>query len=144
MIRKVDGIRLPRSATGIYTPVRKCTGDQLALLGDLGVEAGDFVAIAQDYNQCLLNPTDSQVHALPEYAPRPRRGRGRPKGSKNKKAVRHAAEVEQARAAGTYVEPERRRHGRPKGSNDSKPRKRRSDELHQARTEKHGRRPIES
>ena len=122
MIRKVDGIRLLRPATGIYTPVRKCTGDQLALLGDLGVEAGDFVVIAQDYNQRLLNPTDSQVHALPAHAPRPRRGRGRPKGSKNKKAVRRAAEVEQARAAGTYVEP-----GRPKGSNDSKPRKRRSD-----------------
>lgn len=144
MIRKVDGIRPLRPATGIYTPVRKCTGDQLALLGDLGVEAGYFVAIAQDYNQRLLNPTDSQVHALPEYAPRPRRGRGRPKGSKNKKAVRRAVEVEQARAAGTYVEPERRRPGRPKGSNDSKPRKRRSDELHQARTEKQGRRPIES
>jgi hypothetical protein len=65
--------------------VRKCTGDQLALLGDLGVEAGDFVAIAQDYNQRLLNPTDNQVHALSEHAPRPRRGRGRPKGSKDSK-----------------------------------------------------------
>lgn len=113
-------------------------------IAEWSVEAGDFMAIAQAYNQRLLNPTDNKVHALSEHAPRPRRGRGRPKGSKNKKAVRRAAEVEQARDAGTYVEPERRRPGRPKGSNDSKPRKRRSDELHQARTEKQGRRPIES
>jgi len=127
MIRKVDEICLLRSVTGIYTPVRKYTGEQLALLGALGIEADDFVAIAQDYNQRLLNPINSQVHKMPDRAPKPKRGRGRPKGSKNKKTIRREAEVERAKAAGTYVQPERRKPGRPKGSKDSKPRKRRSD-----------------
>jgi hypothetical protein len=127
MLRKVDGIRLLRSVAGIYTPVRKYTGDQLALLSALGVEAEDFAGIAQDYNQRLLNPIHSQKHRLPERKPVHRRGRGRPKGSKNRKTIEREAEVARQKANGTYVEPARRGPGRPKGSKDTRPRKRRSD-----------------
>ena len=120
-------IRLLRSVAGIYTPVRKYTGDQLALLSALGVEAEDFAGIAQDYNQRLLNPIHSQKHRLPERKPVHRRGRGRPKGSKNRKTIEREAEVARQKANGTYVEPARRGPGRPKGSKDTRPRKRRSD-----------------
>lgn len=127
MIRKVDRIHLMLSGSGVYTPVRKYTNDQLALLAAVGIEAEDFVGIACDYNQRLLNPIHSQKHRLPERKPVARRGRGRPKGSRNRKTVEREAEIERQRALGTYVEPVKRRPGRPKGSKDTKPRKRRSD-----------------
>lgn len=127
MIRKVDRIRLLRSAAGIYTPVRKYTGDQAGLLSALGVETEDFVGIAQDFNQRLLNPIHSQKHRLPERKPAHRKGRGRQKGSKNRKTIEREREIERQKAAGTYVEPVKRGPGRPRGSKDTKPRKRRSD-----------------
>lgn len=51
-----------------------------------------------------------------------KRGRGRPKGSKNKATI----ERERAIAAGEIEPPKPKKRGRPKGSKDSKPRKRRS------------------
>jgi hypothetical protein len=127
MLRKVARIRLIRSGSGVYTPVRKYTNDQLALLSALGVGAEDFVGIACDFNQRLLNPIHSQKHRLPEKTTPHRRGRGRAKGSKNRKTLEREAEAERQRALGTYVEPTKRKPGRPKGSKDTKPRKRRSD-----------------
>lgn len=127
MLGKVGRIHLLRSGTGVYTPVRDYTNDELALLSALGVEGEDFVGIACDFNQRILNPIHSQKHRLPEKTPPHRQGRGRVKGSKNRKTLEREAEEERQRALGTYVEPVKRKPGRPKGSKDTKPRKRRSD-----------------
>ena len=127
MIYEMDCIRLLRMATGIYTPTQRYTQDQLALLEELGIDEADIAAIGRDYSQRLLNPYPNHKHEIPKQAPIHRRGRGRVKGSKNKRTIEREAEIERAKAEGTYVEPRKRKPGRPKGSKDSKLRKTRSD-----------------
>ncbi len=50
----------------------------------------------------------------------PKRGPGRPKGSKNKKTLEKERKIQEAKAKGEYVEPEKRGRGRPKGSKNKK------------------------
>ena len=64
-------------------------------------------------------PEGTKAAEVAEAAP-PKRRRGRPKGSKNKKTLEREAEIERQKAAGTYVEPPTRRRGRPKGSKNKK------------------------
>ena len=123
----MDNIWLLRTATGIYTPAQSYTQDQLALLKEFGIDETGIALIARDYSQRLLNPNPNHRHKLPERAPMHRRGRGRVRGSKNKRTIEREAEIERAKAEGTYVEPTKRKPGRPKGSKDTKPRKTRSD-----------------
>lgn len=131
MIRKIDRIALVLKMDGLYCSVYNQSGRQLDLLRYFGIRREDFKVLAEDVNRRMVNPINSQKHRLPSDLPAgqrrkpgrppkkkevpttdsPKRGPGRPKGSKNKKTLeREALEKNMVK----------RKPGRPKGSKNKK------------------------
>jgi hypothetical protein len=95
MIRKMNQIKFLLTQGGIYSFVKNVPGDNANLQNAYSIWAKDFETIARDYNERKNSAISSQVHAMPEHAPREKKHRGRPFGSKNKKTLeREAAEAE--------------------------------------------------
>lgn len=130
MIREIDRVVLVLMTDGLYASVNNLSTRQKDLLSEYGVLPEHFKAFADDVNRRRLNPINSQAHQLPnkgEAAPKrrgrppkkkldeeliltPKRGPGRPKGSKNKKTLEREAKQQ------TTEQLPKRKPGRPKGS----------------------------
>jgi hypothetical protein len=134
MLLEVDRLMLLLNGNGLYSAIHDESSRQKELLASFDILPEDFDSIAGDVNRRLGNPVHSQLRMKPahrvegkrrvgrpagttrktEAAPseeaKPKRGRGRPKGSKNKKTL------EKLNAAATLEAKEKRGPGRPKGS----------------------------
>lgn len=130
MIREIDRVSLVLMTDGLYASVNNLSTRQRRLLSEHGVLPEHLKAFADDVNRRRLNPINSQVHRLPSQGdatarrrgrppgkrpdegapPAPKRGPGRPKGSKNKKTLERESGQQAA------DQPSRRKPGRPKGS----------------------------
>ena len=130
MIREIDRVALVLMTDGLYASVNNLSTRQKDLLAEYGVLPEHFKAFADDVNRRRINPINSQVHQLPgqgepakkrrgrppkkkldeELIPVPKRGPGRPKGSKNKKTLEKEAKQQSAELV------PKRKPGRPKGS----------------------------
>jgi len=135
MIREIDRVVLVLMTDGLYVSVNNLSARQKDLLAEYGVLPEHFKAFADDVNRRRISPINSQVHQLPdqgapakkrrgrppkkkleeELLPVPKRGPGRPKGSKNKKTLDKEAKQQATEQLPT------RKPGRPKGSKN-KPR----------------------
>lgn len=135
MIREIDRVVLVLMTDGLYVSVNNLSARQKDLLAEYGVLPEHFKAFADDVNRRRISPINSQVHQLPdqgasakkrrgrppkkkleeELLPVPKRGPGRPKGSKNKKTLDREAKQQATEQLPT------RKPGRPKGSKN-KPR----------------------
>lgn len=133
MLREIDRIALVLLTDGLYSAVNNQSTRQCELLHALGIESSYFKFFADDVNRRIVNPINSQVRRLPndpaagekkkrgrppkkrvdEDSDKPKRGPGRPKGSKNKKTLAREAEAQEAGEENTQV---KRKPGRPKGS----------------------------
>lgn len=131
MIREIDRVILVLMTDGLYASVNNLSIRQKDLLEEFGIQPKYFKTFADDVNRRRLNPINSQIHHLPEEnqtpqkrrgrppkkkltdeisLPVPKRGPGRPKGSKNKKTLEREA-IQQ-----TSEPLIKRGPGRPKGS----------------------------
>lgn len=129
MIREMNRITFVLMLNNTYKSISNHTARQKQLLKELGIIETDFPVFVADVNARLSSPISSQIHRLAEDPKRnqrkkpgpvpkkaveevkPKRGPGRPKGSKNKKTLeREAAETAVAK---TKI---KRGPGRPKGS----------------------------
>ena len=129
MIREMNRITFVLMLNNTYKSISNHTARQKQLLKELGIIETDFPVFVADVNARLSSPISSQIHRLAEDPKRnqrkkpgpvpkkaveevkPKRGPGRPKGSKNKKTLeREAAETALAK---TKI---KRGPGRPKGS----------------------------
>lgn len=127
MLQEINRISLVLMTDGLYSAINNQSGRQCDLLHCFGIERGYFKTFADDVNQRMANPINSQIRRLPDdpagkaqkkrgrppkgkqgsESEAPKRKPGRPKGSKNKKTL------EQEKAE--FVN-EKRKPGRPKGS----------------------------
>ena len=89
---------------------RRKAGD-LKKLAKMAAKYGVEISSMQTPSAENVMPSVPTNTAKPEV---PKRGKGRPKGSKNKKTL--ACEAEEARLKALGEQPEKRRPGRPKGS----------------------------
>ena len=130
MIREIDRVVLVLMTDGLYASVNNLSTRQKNLLSEYGVLPEHFKFFADNVNRRRLNPINSQIHLLPsqgeptprrrgrppkrkldeELIPTPKRGPGRPKGSKNKKTLEKEAGQQ------TTEQLPKRKPGRPKGS----------------------------
>lgn len=131
MIREIDRVVVVLMPDGLYASVNNLSTRQKDLLAEFHIEPDHFKTFADDVNRRRLNPINSQVHQLPGSTrpiqkrrgrppkkklteevsiPGPKRGPGRPKGSKNKKTLEREAALQSVEA------PIKRKPGRPKGS----------------------------
>lgn len=130
IIREIDRVALVLMTDGLYASVNNLSLRQKGILEEYGVLPEHFKTFADDVNRRRLNPINSQIHQLPgqekpavkrrgrppkkklpdEIFSAPKRGPGRPKGSKNKKTLEREA-LQQ-----TIVPVPKRKPGRPKGS----------------------------
>lgn len=127
-IREIDRISLVLMTDGFYTAINNLTLRQKEFLKQFNIGADSFKKFAVDVNQRKSNPIISQVRVLPEAgvtarkrgrpakakpeaeADKPKKQRGRPKGSKNKKTLEKEAMLSNA------PQQPKRKPGRPKGS----------------------------
>lgn len=114
MIRKLDRAFFAYMPNGTYQAVFNLGEPLKKFLGNFGIQEAHFAKFAQEFND-YSNPAFSQVHAIPALEPQVRKGRGRVKGSKNKKTLLKMALEAQAAARGIEPAP-KRKPGRPKGS----------------------------
>lgn len=114
MLRKVNRSRLLLMPNGKYQHIKDHSAKAASLLGYFGVTDSVFAEAAEELNKRTSGKPGSQFHTIEglssnPYAP-PKRGRGRPKGSKSKATLER-----EAREAREGVPP-KRSPGRPKGS----------------------------
>ena len=133
MLLEIARIELLLNGNGLYSAVHDESSRQKDLLASFNIKPEDFDHIAREVNQRLGNPVHSQVRFMPEpksdlpprvgrpagttrkndAAPgesKPKRRKGRPKGSKNKKTIARL------KASEPQDEKAKRGVGRPKGS----------------------------
>lgn len=133
MIREIDRVALVLMTDGLYASVNNLSTRQKDLLAEYGMLPEHFKAFADDINRRRINPINSQVHQLPgqvesakkkrgrppkkkldeELVPAPKRGPGRPKGSRNKKTLEREAKQQDTEQL------PKRKPGRPKGSKNN-------------------------
>lgn len=127
MTVEIDRLHLYMDSTGIYRCIHDESKRQRTLLESFGITAKTLDAITADINGRMNTKVSSQERKIPDLAKeakagRPRkkkeenkaterRGRGRPKGSRNKKTIE--------REKTNPPQPKRGR-GRPKGSKNRK------------------------
>lgn len=115
-ITGVNDVSLTRVAGGEYEPTYDYSDKIGLLLGSFGVRAEHFKVFAEELNNAAKGPDYTLIRRLPELeVPR---GRGRRKGSKNKKTLEREAREAEMRARGEL--PPKRGPGRPKGSKNKK------------------------
>ena len=114
MLRKLDKAFFTRSAEGQYMAVYNLTAELKTLFGYFDIQEAHFGKFVQEYNQ--VTKVYSQVRKIPSLEEEAvHSGRGRKKGSKNKKTIEREERERADRAAG-IPKPEPRPVGRPKGS----------------------------
>lgn len=130
MIRELNRITFVMMLNGTYESISNHTIRQKQLLKELGITENDFPVFAQDVNARFTSAVNSQIRRLADDPKRnqrkkpgpvpkkkaseeskPKRGPGRPKGSKNKKTLEREAAL-----AAQNDPPVKRGPGRPKGS----------------------------
>ena len=132
MLREIDRISLVLMTDGSYTAINNLSIRQKQLLSCFNIIPENLKPFADDVNRRLMNPINSQFHQIPNTEgnsirkrpgrppkqkeiteeQKPKRGPGRPKGSKNKKTL----ERESLKTTETV----KRKPGRPKGSKNKK------------------------
>lgn len=123
MIRAMDRAYLRALPNETYQGIRNLSDNVKALLGEFGITEEHVAKLADEVNK-ERNPY-LEIRMLPRLAEAPKRGRGRKKGSKNKKTLereaRESAERTAVIAAGMPLEEKPKRGpGRPKGSKNKK------------------------
>lgn len=134
MLMEVDRLLLLLNGNGLYSAIHDESSRQKELLASFDMLPEDFDSIAGDVNQRLGSPVHSQMRMKPMHRAerkrcvgrpagttrktetaqteeaKPKRGRGRPKGSKNRNTL------EKLNVTITPEVKEKRGIGRPKGS----------------------------
>lgn len=134
MLMEVDRLLLLLNGNGLYSAIHDESSRQKELLASFDMLPEDFDSIAGDVNQRLGSPVHSQMRVKPMHRAekkrrvgrpagttrktktvlseeaKPKRGRGRPKGSKNRKTF------EKLNAVVTPEVKGKKGPGRPKGS----------------------------
>ena len=123
MIRKLDRAYFTYLPNGTYQAVYNFGKSLKELLGTFGIQEAHFGKFAEEFNN-LSNPIQSLKRCIPSLEPVPANpGRGRRKGSKNKKTIEREMREKQleAEAIAKGIElPAKRGPGRPKGSKNKK------------------------
>lgn len=121
-IRKLDKAYF-RDINNVYFTVIQEEQKLDKLLSQFGITKKHFDKICEDVNSS--NPLRSLTRKMPviteaEAEAKVQKGRGRTKGSKNKKTLEREAKEQALRAAGLWVEKPKRGRGRPPGSKNKK------------------------
>lgn len=136
MLLEMDRMMFLLDGNGLYSPIHDESARQKDMLGQFSIQPKDLNAICDEFNQRSRTPVHSQLRSKPEHADKttirpgrpagtgrrkstdgeehaaPKRGRGRPKGSLNKKTLERLAN----RTQNIETAEVKRRPGRPKGS----------------------------
>lgn len=138
MIARIDRrVRVILSSPDAYTLSKAYRKEEVLLLARFGITVEQLEEMAGTVAKRFGIEACNQVRRIPQTTSddiQKRKGRGRPKGSKNKKTLQREAEE----LSRKIYEPEqthvvKKKGGRPKGSKDKQPRKRRTKlELQQA------------
>ena len=123
MIRKLDRAYFAYMPNGTYQAVYNFGKILKELLGRFGIQEAHFGKFAEEFNNSN-NPIKSLKRRIPSLDPAPvKPGRGRRKGSKNRKTIEREMleQQRQAEAIAKGIElPLKRGPGRPKGSKNKK------------------------
>jgi len=136
MLLEMDRMMFLLDGNGLYSAIHDESARQKDILGQFDILPDDLNAVCAEFNQRQGNPVHSQLREKPAHSAKPRirrgrpagtgcrkkgastepasqkRGRGRPKGSLNRKTLERMANSGETMAPAV----EKRRPGRPKGS----------------------------